>query len=150
LGAFLVAECAQHVEVFYRDSYFTVAWEPLGAKRQEHVFSLEDVARFRPAPNREAPGLLSLSALLGALGNEIDQAQLEVACIVEEAEGFVVTGSSGGRYEYRYYRYLDLRRGEASPQASLNRLGLATEMKPGFAPPNQHNSPLRHRLHLIP
>ena len=146
LGAFLSGQDARHVEIFNRETFVTVVWEQKGASRQAS-FSPEDLAR--PwAPYKHRPDSPSRSALLGVLGQEIDREQLDVASVLEEEDGFVVIGSISGRYEKQCFSYSELQENGAPDSARLRGSASAAGAKPGFAIPDAHTSPLRHRLHL--
>ena len=146
-------------------SHFAVAWQAAGAIPQERSFIEADFKHLWPAAQPDWLGSSSGAALLAALGHEIDRAELDVASIVEEADGFVVSGSSsGGHYANRYYLYSELRAGRAQPAANPGertpskspRTSIAPVPKTPDArlmfvsPADKHNSPLRHRLHLMP
>jgi hypothetical protein len=149
LGAFLAGQDARHVEIFNREKFVTVAWERMGASRQEAIFSPEDLAR--PwAPYKLRPDSTNRSVLLGALGYEIDLVELDTASILEEEDGFVVTGSINGRYENRCFLYPELDERRARLSADHDAPTTAPGATEVFVAPNEHNSPLRHRLHLTP
>ena len=84
----------------------------------------------------------------GPLGQEIDREQLDVASVLEEEDGFVVIGSISGRYENQCFSYSELQENGAPDSARLRGSASAAGAKPGFAIPDAHTSPLRHRLHL--
>jgi hypothetical protein len=149
LGAFLAGQDARHVEISNREIFVSVVWERSGAIRQECNFSPEDLTR--PwAPYKQRQDSFSRSALLGALGYEIDQARLDVASILEEPDGFVVAGSINGRYENRCFSFSELGESRARLSAGHDTPTPAPGAIQTFMSPNEHNSPLRHRLHLTP
>lgn len=162
LGAFLAAQGAHHVEVLDKGPFLDVLWQPAGAPPQERCFVEADFAHLRTTPWL-SPGSSISVTLLGALGHEIDREQFDVARIVEEADGFVVTGSSGGQYLSRHYAYSELRdhtqpaSSRTEPTSSISsRMGSAPLTTASTARPmlvaseDRHKSPLRHRLHLTP
>jgi hypothetical protein len=87
---------------------------------------------------------------LGALGHEIDQARLDMASILEEPDGFVVAGSINGRYANRSFSFSELGESRARLSGGHDAPPTATGAIQTFMAPNEHNSPLRHRLHLTP
>src|SRR5687767_4244451 len=98
---------AHNVEILNRETFVTVSWRGTDGSRKEVSFGLEELVRpWVPYKRRDSA---NRSARLGALGREIDRAQLEVASIHEELHGFVVTGSIAGRYENRSFPYADLK-----------------------------------------
>jgi hypothetical protein len=146
LGSFLTGQDAHHVEIANHDSFVAVGWDRKGSSRQAAKFSLEDLTR--PwVPYKKSQASSSRSARLGALGREIDRAQLEVASIHEELHGFVVTGSIAGRYENRSFPYVDLKELEAQPADRRDSTADETEE---FAAPTRRNSPLMYRLGRMP
>lgn len=163
LGAFLAAQDLHQIEIVDEGAFLVVSWQPADAARQHRCFDEADVARLRPSPERGCQESSSRAALLGTLGQEIDRAQLDVAHIVEEADGFVVSGTRCGTYLHRRYRFPELEGNGAQPPARpggpapsiLSRIGGGVPTAPIpmsmlVAAPNTHESPLRHRLQLIP
>ncbi len=138
LGVFLTGQDARHLEIFNREAFVTVGWEAVDATRKEACFSPEELARDW-APYKHPPGSTSRSSLLGALGHELDQARLDPASIVEEHDGFVVTGSIRGRYESLRFSYSELGQEPGSADDDVTQ---------PFMAPTQSKSPLRARLHL--
>lgn len=163
LATFLAAQDARHVEILDKGSFQDVSWQPVGGRPQERCFVEADFAQLRPTALLSS-GSSSPVTLLDALGHEIDLEQFDVARIVDEADGFVVTGSCRGQYVSRYYAYSELRDRAAKPAASPSEPASAISPRLGSAPvtrladakptvvasADRHNSPLRHRLHLTP
>jgi len=138
LGGFLAGQGARHVEVVNRDSFVTVAWETADSSRKESCFSPDELGRTW-APYEQASFPSSRSALLSELGREIDQLRIDPASIVEEHDGFVVTGSIRGRYEKLSFHYSELGPDARSAEDDITQ---------PLVVPTQPNSPLRARLHL--
>src|SRR5438876_825252 len=114
LGALLAGQDARHVEIFNRETFVTVSWDRVDGSRQESSFTPEDLAR--PwAPYRQRSDSLSRSTLLGTLGREIDREKIDVASILEEEDGFLVTGSMSGRYQNRSFSYPELQASASRP-----------------------------------
>lgn len=163
LGAFLAAQDAHHVEILDRGSFLDVSWQPAGGTPQERYFVEADFAQPRStawlSPASSIP-----AALLGTLGHEIDRVQFDVARIAEEADAFVVSGSSDGQYLSWWYPYAELRGGNAQPGANRAEPGPSISPWMGSPPvPKSSNAtpmpvasaerdkfPLRHRLQLMP
>jgi hypothetical protein len=138
LGAYLAGQDAHEVEVINRETFLAAAWRTPDGQRTDRSFTSDELARTW-TPYRLRPDCRSRCSLLDTLGREIDRLGLDPAHIMEGADGFVVTGSIGGRYESLRIPYDDLGGDPAAPGQD--------ETQP-FPMPPAHHSPLRQRLHL--
>ena len=102
VGRLLERERARNVEIVNHDTFLSISWEtPSQGADQQHyqeheLQALRDQAKqMRKGMPQDARGV---AELLRTLGQEIDGLGIELANIVQERDGFVVSGSSGGRY----------------------------------------------------
>jgi hypothetical protein len=145
VGAYLDDRDARHIEIVNRDSFLTVFWEGTDAHRHERCFFDAEFARPSRAATGGQGGSRSQALLLSGLGHEIDREAINVACIVEEAGGFVVSGSSAGRYVNQCYAYSELQPATPVPSAG-GRFPLVSRAKEMLLTSKQ-SSPLTDRLH---
>ncbi len=103
VGRLLDDQQASHVEIENHEAFLTISWERYNGVAQQQYLqeveleSLRARARaMRQASNRGLDG--SFAELLRTLGQELDRQGVEVSTIVEDREGFKVTGLLQGRY----------------------------------------------------
>ena len=114
LGRSLDAEGATQVEVINREAFLAVSWERRlhggGEKRayQEHDLTalMEQAREMRKGGVGNPAG--SLSELLRTLGQELDQDEVETNTIIQESDGFRVSGVQAGRHFRQLYTTGDL------------------------------------------
>jgi hypothetical protein len=104
LGSFLQAQGAQQIEITDQNAFLSVSWQTAERRREQRSLTEEEVADLGGG----APGVGALSALLSGLGRALDQAEIEVSRIFHEADSFVVSGVSHGRYVNRRYASWEL------------------------------------------
>ena len=121
LGRLLDEHQASHVEVENHEAFLTVSWQQYnGVAQQQYLQEVElDSLRKRAKAMRKAGdrGMEGTFAeMLRTLGQELDAQQVEVSTIIEDREGFKVTGLQQGRY------YRDsFRRGQLSTLSTQRR-----------------------------
>jgi hypothetical protein len=100
-----------------QDAFLSVSWQTAERRREQRSLTEEEVADLGGG----SPGVGPLSALLSGLGRELDQAEIEVSRIFHEADSFVVSGVSHGRYVNRRFASWELghRSGAGQPYGSL-------------------------------
>ena len=138
LGAFLDTQRAQQVEILDQGEFLAVSWQTAGGPRQQRCFGQPDWAQLAQTIGRTAASPRNKASLLHALGEQLDGERVEVGRIVEEADGFQVSGSAGGKYVNRRYPYVGLP-GRATPSP----LADPREPAPGTPPQSSAPSPER-------
>jgi len=108
LGRFLDGEGASQVEIVNRESFLAVSWEttPPGAEQRSYVE--QDLEGLREQAREMRKGGLgnpsgSLAELLRTLGQELDGRDVDINTIVQEPDGFRVSGVADGRYMRELY-----------------------------------------------
>ena len=113
LGRKLDEAQAQHVDITIHETFLAVTWEKPFSGPQQRTLQDGELAALRAeakeSRQREAPRG-SLAEMLRTLGQELSQGQVEASSIVEEPEGFRVSGVAGGRYFRQLYRKAELLR----------------------------------------
>jgi hypothetical protein len=123
LGQALDRFGAGKVEIASRETFLSVTW-PEGPTHEGHTsYQEHDLEELR-ARAREmrtgvsAGGPLSRRAeLLRTLGQELDQRRIEMMSVVEETDGFLVSGSADGKYVRHLFATRDLLQLSAERQA---------------------------------
>lgn len=114
LGRALDEQKASGIQITAHETFLAVAWgqrapgSELQAYQEHHLQTLRMKARDMRtgAGGRVQPG--SLAELLRTLGQELDQGQIEASGIIQEPDGFRVSGIQGGRYFTRFFRTSEL------------------------------------------
>jgi hypothetical protein len=125
LGAFLDAQEAHQIEIIEEPRCLAVWWQQGREGPRLCCFIGADPGRgslpgeARESRPPESAEWWSWAALLGALGREIDQEQIDVASIREEPGGLLLTGACWGKQVSRHYPYAVLRGGSARPMPRL-------------------------------
>ncbi|HZT08710.1 MAG TPA: hypothetical protein VFC51_16930 [Chloroflexota bacterium] len=160
LGTFLDSQNASHFEIIDEDLFCTVVWEQPGSSRQQCCFRDVEIEQIWQVPGRqEASG--RWAPLLAALGRGLDNIDIDVARIAVEMDGFLVTGSSSGRYLTLRFGYPELGGMNLSPFVHRTPPTYRTPM-PATTPRDtprpvalavalndNRTSPLRRRLQLL-
>ncbi len=134
LGRFLAMQEAEHVEIIEEETCLTVCWQSDGALHRR-CLNENDLARLQPPAQLRIGRSGSRAALLGALGAEIDRAQMDLSRIYQESDAFLVTGSINGRYLLQRYSFRELSgRGTPSTPIRLPIPGLPRAVPPQAEP----------------
>jgi hypothetical protein len=114
LGRFLDDQGAQSVEIRALEVVLQVSWSK-DAPGSEHIAVQEhdlETLREQARAMRQGEGggspTGSLAELMRTLGQELDEAGLEAIGIVQESDGFRVSGVAGGKYASEFYVTSDL------------------------------------------
>src|SRR5687767_7260894 len=141
LGRFLEEEHASRVEIMNHDAFLSVSWDRPQQGATERAYMEHELVTLRENAHQMREGLArgnpggSFAELLRTLGQEIDREGVSIAGIDQDAEGFVVSGTRGGKYFKEKYRTDDLLQLSAQRRAerSFARSALAWMwMKPGL------------------
>ena len=147
LSSFLAVQEAQRVEIVDEGSYLGVSWEVIDGIRQKCCLRDIDLAYLQRSPKLSRAATLVLPMVLTALGRALDQSSFDVASIVEESDGFLVTGSLDGTYASERYATVDLM---GTPEQAPERQSWETPQAASNAmPPVPDSSPLRRRLQQL-
>jgi hypothetical protein len=114
LGRSLDEQKAYGIKIAVHETFLSVEWGPGGGARTqayqehhlEHLRKQARAMRSGESGNASTPG--ALCELLRTLGQELDQAKVEANGIVQEAEGFRVSGVQKGKYFTQLYRTREL------------------------------------------
>ncbi len=132
LGWWLDSQAAIGVQITNYDTFLSVTWEPATpgerdgegqpAYQEHHLGALRLQARRLRQGSAEggSPGD-SLAELLRTLGQELDQAGIELGGIVQEPAGFRVSGVAAGTYYHEFYEIATLLARSAERRASRGR-----------------------------
>jgi hypothetical protein len=144
LGLFLVGENALEIDIVDEGSFLAVTWSTPAHDRVQRCFREGDLAHVRQLTDQGRTGSVGRAALLGALGTEIDRARLNVGHIIEESDGFLVTGSLRGMYTAVRFSYPQLR-GSARPSPAQPMQAAPSALTSSAAiPPDPDASALRY------
>jgi hypothetical protein len=105
LGRYLDEQGATGVEIVNRETYLAVSWDQRAAQgeAQQRSYVEQELEELRAQAREMRQGGAgnpagSLAELLRTLGQELDTEDIDVNMIVQEADGFRVTGIAGGSY----------------------------------------------------
>jgi hypothetical protein len=151
LGAFLDTQGALKVEIFDQGEFLAVSWQTANGPRQQRCIGQPDWPELIQSIGRTAANPRNKATLLHALGEQLDDERVEVGRIVEEADGFLVSGSAGGRYVNRRYPYVGLYgcptpASLASAQDPTGLTPAQVSAPPVAGMPSLAGTPLRQRL----
>jgi hypothetical protein len=112
LGRSLDQQGATGVEIKCEASFLAVFWLVRGTRTSQRAYQEHDLESLRLLARRlrqgTAPGNPGgrLADLLRTIGQELDEAQIEASAIVQEDDGFRVSGTRSRRYvTHLYYTY---------------------------------------------
>ena len=116
LGRYLDEQGATGVEIVNRETYLEVSWDQRdeGSDAQAQRSYVEQELEELRAQAREmrqvgaGNPVGSLAELLRTLGQELDDEDIDVNMIVQEFDGFLVTGIAGDRYFRQLYERSEL------------------------------------------
>jgi len=116
LGRYLDEQGATGVEIVNRETYLEVSWEqraegPDAQAQRSYVEQELDELRAQAREMRQGGAgnpVGSLAELLRTLGQELDDEDIDVNMIVQESDGFLVTGIVGDRYFRQLYERAEL------------------------------------------
>src|SRR4051812_33128759 len=103
LGRFLDEQGATGIEIKNHEVFLAVSWAQAGASAGQRAYQEKDLEGLREQARAMRKGNAggtpagSMGELLRTLGQDLDEADVEVAGIAQEADGFRVSGSSRGR-----------------------------------------------------
>jgi len=108
LGRFLDAQGANHVEIVNRESFLAVSWETGSAGGEQRSYVEQDLEALREQAREMRKGgsgnpAGSLAELLRTLGQQLDANAIDINTIVQEPDGFRVSGVADGRYFRELY-----------------------------------------------
>jgi hypothetical protein len=105
LGRYLDEQGATGVEIVDRETYLAVSWDKraAGSGPEQRSYVEQELEELRAQAREMRQGGAgnpagSLAELLRTLGQELDERDIDVNMIVQEPDGFLVTGIDGGRY----------------------------------------------------
>jgi hypothetical protein len=126
LGRILDEEQATEIEIVDQDSFIAVSWkdealaEGVRSYREPQLATLRAQAQFlRGGGVPGATNVASLTELLRTLGQELDDARMEMVRVTQVTGGFRVAGVRDGVYEVQTVYLTELR--EASARHRLKR-----------------------------
>jgi hypothetical protein len=114
LGRFLDEQGATQVEINNHEMFLAVSWAEAGAQAGPRAYQEKDLEGLREQARAMRKGFAggtptgTLGELLRTLGQELDNDDVEVAGILQEDDGFRVSGSMGGRYYNRLFMTSEL------------------------------------------
>jgi hypothetical protein len=124
VGQFLDQQRACDVEVVDHGAYLTASWRASSGEREERTYRnfefnelLQEARKARGQVDRPALLDLPLAEALRALGAECDEAGAELLSLVQNAEGYRVTGLVAGQHVSYTYRSDELRQLVAEQRA---------------------------------
>jgi hypothetical protein len=124
LGRLLDDEQATNVHIIGQLTVLSVSWDPPGSGEEHRAYQDHDLELLREHARQlrhEPAGIppdSSLAELLRTLGQELDEAGFEASGIIQEAEGFQVSGVLGGRYANQLYLTSELLERSAAHRAA--------------------------------
>jgi hypothetical protein len=139
LGAFLDAQEARQIEIVEEPRCLAVRWQ----QGREGPRLCSFIGADAPAGSVPAPSLSGIvhppesaewwswATLLRALGHEIDEEEIDVACIKEEPGGLLLTGARWGKQVSRLYPYAQLRGGFVRPGIRVGGPAWQTRVRAG-------------------
>src|SRR5438105_4866464 len=105
LGRYLDEQGATGVEIDDKETYLAVSWDKRasGSESEQRSYVEQELEELRAQAREMRQGgsgnpAGSLAELLRTLGQELDDQDVDVNMIVQEPDGFLVTGIAGGRY----------------------------------------------------
>jgi hypothetical protein len=120
LGRSLDEERATDIEIVDQDSFIAVSWktealaEGVRSYREQQLATLRAQAQFlRSGGVRGAQNVESLTELLRTLGQELDDARMEMVRVTQVTGGFRVAGIRDGVYEVQTVYLGELRQASA-------------------------------------
>jgi hypothetical protein len=130
IGQVLDAEAAQQIEIIEHETFISISWQSGPGTTENRSFRDLDLTTLRDRA-RELRGTATADVphtraeLLRVLGQELDEQDVALNGVIEEKDGYRVSGTAGRRYINRLYSWDDLR--DASMRRADQRHG-ATEM----------------------
>jgi len=135
IGRWLDQQGAQNIEIIDQGEYIHASWDADGTRRRPRLFRAFDLAQLRNEARvlRTGSEGAGMAETLRALGNELDQAGMELLSIVQTSDGFRLSAADGGRHESNEYSL------EAIQQCiDAQRAGRGTEStQPGETPKSE-------------
>jgi hypothetical protein len=126
IGQVLDAEEAQQVEIIERETFISISWHSGPGMTENRSFRDLDLDTLRERA-RELRGTATADVphtraeLLRVLGQELDEQGVALNGVIEEEDGYRVSGTAGRRYTNRLYTWDDLR--DSSMRRSDQRQG---------------------------
>ena len=108
LGRFLDEQGASEIEIVNREAFLAVSWKQRTPGEGQRAYQEHELEALREQAREMRKGstgnpLGALAEMLRTLGQDLDQKQVEVTTITQEAEGFRVSGTASGRYFRELY-----------------------------------------------
>jgi hypothetical protein len=113
LGRYLDEQGATGIEIKNHEMFLAVSWAEAGSAGRR-AYQEKDLAELREQARAMRKGIAggtptgSLGEMLRTLGQDLDEDDVEVAGIVQEDDGFRVSGSMPGRYYNRLFSTSEL------------------------------------------
>lgn len=128
IGHLLDEHDADQVEIIQYEKFMTVSWRQPGGTADQRAYNDIDVKLLRDKARRlrgAGPVGGEKAELLRTLGQELDTQGIEANGIVEEGDGFRVSGVADRRYVNLHFTFFDLRSLSAAHRAERPRDGTA-------------------------
>ena len=109
LGRFLDEQGATRIEIKNHEMFLAVSWAQAGTTAGQRAYQEKDLEGLREQARAMRKGIAggtptgSLGEMLRTLGQDLDNDDAEVAAIMQEDDGFRVSGTMGGRYYNRLF-----------------------------------------------
>jgi hypothetical protein len=107
---------ASEIEITFREVFMSISWQSPAGGAQQRSFEDIELEALRDQARQMRGGLITnpvsgqLAELLRTLGQELSSEELEATSIVEEGDGFRVSGVARGRYVRQMYWKTELKR----------------------------------------
>ncbi len=112
LGRKLDEQQAQNIDITLHEAFLAVTWDPPFGAPQQRSLQDVDLGSLRAEAKALRQGINTargpLAEMFRTLGQELTRDQVEATSIVEEADGFRVSGAANGRYFRQLYRKAEL------------------------------------------
>jgi hypothetical protein len=120
IGHLLDERDAEQVEIIEYEEFMAVSWQQPGGPPDQRAYNDIDLKLLRDRARRlrgAGPATGERAELLRTLGQELDAHGIEANGIVEEGDGYRVSGVADRRYVNLHYPFFDLRKLSAAHRA---------------------------------